>query len=325
MLNLTPVMFSSLHSSDDATIPMVITQGAQQNAQKFSQQQVNPIKAQQVFRNTLAVSVVNGYLQMLGIETYLDASDSWNPVLRLVNDIADLSLRQGKLECRLVDPGDRYCELPLEVCCDRIGYVIVRLDAEQDATLLGFTHCLSNSNIVSFAQLQPMSALPHYLAQLDTIVDLRQWLEGVYALNWQPPERLLKPKQLALNPLPAGSVQRAQLIELNLCAEHRDVVLLVSVTPQDDLLSVKAQLHPLILAEAYPVGARRTQLTMDCLMPDIRLDLFTDDGTLAKGVVSRSYPRDNCIQIPQFQGHWGECFTIQISIHDYQVRAQFRL
>lgn len=309
---------------NDTSIPLWITQSARHQADVFARQQPNAQRAEQVYRNTLAVSVVNNYLKLLGIPTNVAASDSWNAIMRLVSDVGDLVVvGRGKLECRAVAAGAETCSVPLESQCDRVGYVIVRLDSEQEATLLGFIDQV-HAETLHLETLRPISELPMYLAQQQPIVNLRQWLEGVYQLDWQPPETLLRPKQLALSHLQA-KFQRAKLIELNLDAEHRDAILLCAVMPEHDVLSIRVQLHPAILAEPKPNGTRFVHSTLDCLAPNIKLSLKTEDNRLFKDVMSRPFPRDNCIQLPLFQGHVGERFTILIATESITISEHFQL
>ena len=317
-------MTFSKTTADDARVPIWVTQAAKQTAQQFASQQPDPQKAKQVYRNTLAVYIVNGYLNLLGIETDLAASDSWNPAVRLMNNVADLFIvGRGHVDCRPVKPDAETCWIPLEAHSDRIGYIMVRLDTDQEATLLGFVAQVHLEH-VPLQPLRPISELPHYLAQLEPVINLRHWLEGLYQLDWHPPEKLLQPKQLALSHS-HSKIQRAKYIELNLDSEHRDVILLLSVTPHDEALSVRVQLYPFTIAENHPSGTRLIHSAVDCLMPNIKLSLKTEDGVIAKEVIARTYPRDNCIQIPQFYGQLGECFTIQITLDDFQSSENFRI
>ncbi|MDB9526512.1 DUF1822 family protein [Oscillatoria sp. CS-180] len=310
--------------SDDAHVPVWITQSARHKAEDFAHQQPNSQKAAQVYQNTLAVYVVNNYLALLDIQTDLAASDSWNAAVRLADDVADLVIvGHGSMDCRPVQPGDEVCTIPLESQRDRIGYVMVRLDSDQMATLLGFVDYV-NSEQVSLQQLRPMAELPRYLAHREPVVDLRQWLEGAYQLDWQPPEKLLRPKQLALSH-PQTKFQRAKQLGLNLDSDYRDVILLVSIMPQQDRVDLRVQLHPAVLAESHPNGTRLVYSLIDCLIPNIRLSLKTEENFLSKEVVSRTFPRDNCIQLPLFQGYFGERFTIQISTENGAISQHFQL
>ena len=80
-----------------------ILQAARQIASHLASQQSTSQKASQVRLNTIAVCVVNDYLQMLGIATELSTSNIWKPAVRLTADIADLEIvGVGTLECRPV-------------------------------------------------------------------------------------------------------------------------------------------------------------------------------------------------------------------------------
>src|SRR4028119_1342757 len=100
---------------DDLTFTVPLTLEAHRIAQQFHKHQSNPKKAKQVYLNTLAVYAVNFYLNCLGIETAHSASDSWNPAMRTLANIADLEVRDlGKLECRPVLPEAKICDVPPE-------------------------------------------------------------------------------------------------------------------------------------------------------------------------------------------------------------------
>ncbi|NEP47182.1 MAG: DUF1822 family protein, partial [Okeania sp. SIO2H7] len=80
------------HVLDEESIPVFITEEDRKIAQGFANQQSNPIKADQVYRNTLAVSVMRNYLRILGIPTTLNHCDSWNSMMRMVLNTADLEI-----------------------------------------------------------------------------------------------------------------------------------------------------------------------------------------------------------------------------------------
>ena len=76
-------MANSTSQTKDFSLSLPITQAARRIAQEFAAEQPTPQKSEQVRLNTLAVCVVNDYLQMMAIPTDLTANDSWNPVVRL--------------------------------------------------------------------------------------------------------------------------------------------------------------------------------------------------------------------------------------------------
>ncbi|NET58265.1 MAG: DUF1822 family protein [Symploca sp. SIO2E6] len=164
------------------SLPMPLTRKAIQTAQKFALEQIDPQQAEQIYLNTLAVSTVHDYLQLMEIDTELSHSDSWNPVVRMCEDVADLMVvGLGKLECRplrtsqiAVNP---VCSMPLEVWDERIGYVVVEIDESyKQARLLGFSKTAQRGELA----LNQLRSLDELLAHLDYLaqsrVDLSQWL-----------------------------------------------------------------------------------------------------------------------------------------------------
>ncbi|TRV49348.1 MAG: DUF1822 family protein [Microcystis panniformis Mp_MB_F_20051200_S9] len=163
-------------------------------AQKFSSEQKNADKSQQVFLNTLAVLAVNFYCQCLKVETNLEESTIGHYNRRILMDSADLKIDVlGKLECRPVLPNENICYVPSEVWSDRVGYVVVEIDEEaKKAILVGFVEQIKTNEL-------PLAQLP----DIDNLVDLlllaknKQFLERIFANNWNEKEsaKILKDKQ----------------------------------------------------------------------------------------------------------------------------------
>ena len=182
-----------------ATVSVPLTADDHSTANKFAAQQPTAEKAEQVYCNTLAVLSVQRYLQTLGITTEVDSGHSWHPLTRVLEDVADLVLPglDGSLECRVVKAGDRTCHIPSEVHVDRLGYVVIQLDAPYNvAHLLGFVEAVSVTAL-PLSYLQPLTALIERF--LDTSVMpvvaptvlLRQWLNRLFEPDWEPPVDLL--------------------------------------------------------------------------------------------------------------------------------------
>ncbi len=178
------------YSTDNLTISIPIPQSARQTALEFAQEQPDTQKAKQVYLNTISVLVVKTYLQMLDIPTDLEASHSWNRIGRLCADVADLHLPGvGRLECRSLRTGEGSCFVPPEVWDDRIGYVVVQLDQTcKEGKILGFLPTVSSS-IINSTKLQTLQVLVERLHE-SQVVQLRQWLEGIYEAGWQTIEQL---------------------------------------------------------------------------------------------------------------------------------------
>ncbi|MEK0195486.1 DUF1822 family protein, partial [Microcoleus anatoxicus] len=150
-----------------------LTSKALKLAKSFQEQYESPAKARQVYLNTLAVYAVDTYCQCLGIETDLEASDSLNPVMQTLMDVADLEITGiGKLECRPVLPTDENCYIPADTWENRIGYVAVEIDeSSREATLFGFYPTINPLEMmeqVSCESFQPLEALIDHLDRIES-------------------------------------------------------------------------------------------------------------------------------------------------------------
>ncbi len=316
--------------SEPLTFTVALSSSAHHLAGQFWRKQTNPQKAKQVYLNTLAVSSVKFYLHCLQIEVDWEASQSWNPVMQTLMDVADLEVSGlGKLECRPVLLGAQVVHIPPEVWSDRIGYVAVQLDSSlQEATLLGFTEKAPLSGELPISQLRSLEDLLEHLshtrqtlsvnepeASSDKIrVNLSQWFQKLFESGWQSLEVLQGTNQenLALNlrsasPLNGTSVKGAKLIDLGLQLGSQSVALLVAITPEaDQKVGIVVQLHP--------AGGRQ-------LPSSVSLVLRSESGVTLQGVQSRS--QDNYIQLKRFRGLPGECFNIQVAFGDVSVKENF--
>ncbi|MEX0270157.1 DUF1822 family protein [Leptolyngbyaceae cyanobacterium UHCC 1019] len=292
-------------------LPLPITQATRQTAQEFANQQPNPQKAEQVRLNTLAVLVVEDYLQLMEIPTRLTASDSWNRVLRLGADVADLQVTGlGQLECRPVLPNQTLCSVPPETWSDRIGYVVVELDeASSSAQLLGFVPKAATEEL-PLNQLRSPEELLDHLAELrhpqpSFVANLSQWMQGAIDESWQTLEALLNPAQLS----PAiafrgrlGAQAPAKRIDLNGVA----AVLAVDARPiADESTDICLQLHPPIDG-FLPVGTRFSVLNE---VGEVELE------TTATGTEDFLEWQVGCIS--------GDRFSVQITLNEVYITQDF--
>ncbi|MBL1176040.1 DUF1822 family protein [Pantanalinema sp. GBBB05] len=331
-------MTHSTYETEDFALPLPITQSARQLSQEFARQQPTPAKAAQVQLNTLAVCVVNDYLQLMGIPTHLAASDSWNPIVRLCADVADLELPGiGRLECRPVAPNLPTCAIPPETWEERVGYVVVQIDASlQNAQILGFAPSAAVEQL-PLNQLQSPEALMDYLGQLQpvklaeaigvmqttarqTLVNLGQWAQGLFEEGWQTVESLLSPPEFspafvfrgvespeAPVPETTDMIRRAKLIDLGIQAGNQPVALVVELRPEGHQeTAVRLQVHP-----------TGSQLH---LPSELELAVLDDTGNVFLATQARS--ADNYIQL-QFSGMTGERFSSQVAIGDTRITQEF--
>jgi len=298
-------------SIDDFALPLPITQIIRQTAQEFANQQPNPQKLEQVRLNTLAVLVVHNYLQLMEIPSSLTASDSWNRVLRLCADVADLQvLGLGRLECRPVLPNQTLCRVPPETWSDRIGYVVVELDeAAESAQLLGFVPRATTEEL-PLSQLRSPEELLDYLVALrypqpSLIANLSQWMQGAIDESWQTLEELLNPAQLS----PAiafrgrlGTQTPSKRIDLNGVA----AVLAVDARPlADESTDICLQLHPPIDG-FLPIGTRFSVLNE---VGEVELE------TTATGTEDFLEWQVECTS--------GDRFSVQVSLNEVHITQDF--
>ena len=169
-------------------------------AEKFCQQQHNPQKAKQAYLNSLAVSAVATYLNNLGWITNCEQSDSWNPIMQTLMDVADLDIpHYGKIECRVVISDQQELILPPEVQSERIAYILVKFSSSlRECELLGFVPEITGDRIY-LSQLQPIESLTTYLREYkqlqdqkkpESIINLSQWWQGMIDESWQLVEEI---------------------------------------------------------------------------------------------------------------------------------------
>jgi Protein of unknown function (DUF1822) len=184
------------------TLPILAS--ARDQAEAFAREQSNPTKLRQVYLNTLAVQVVESYLQMMDIPTDRESSHCWQYADRHCTDVADLAIPGlGYLECRPTQ--DETLHVPPEVWSERIGYVGVEIDQDcRSGKILGFMSAVETET-VSRQQLQPLEALLERLqpqlqqqwGHLRLGVQLGQWLNQQFEARWQALQTPSRPPALA--------------------------------------------------------------------------------------------------------------------------------
>ncbi|NET32045.1 MAG: DUF1822 family protein [Cyanothece sp. SIO1E1] len=183
------------------TFPVPLTSEAHTIAQDYSNGQSNPQRAKQIYLNTLAIYAVDFYLRCLGFEPDWPASDSRNPLMLKLTDVADLEIKQlGKLECRALLPTAQMYEVPSDAWNDRIGYVAVQLDQSlKQATLVGFTPDIAqHQGMLPICGLRSLAEFLQHLNHLKQPeplrpINLSQWFQNTFDAGWQMLETLYKP------------------------------------------------------------------------------------------------------------------------------------
>lgn len=329
----------SIQQNDDLALSLPIAAIAFQIAEQFAQAEPDPVRAQAIRLNTLAVCAVHDYCQLMAIPTDLESSDSWNPLMHSLSDVADLMLPDlGQLECRPVLPEATVCPIPPEVWDLRVGYVVVAIaEADQTAHLLGFVPTV-DTEVLPLSQLRPLEDLLDHLYALQTAavpntaarengpasltrgaVNLRQWFNASFEAGWQAVEDLLSPDALtpALSfrgPLETQSntpervtgatqepdVRRAKLIDLALQLGTQQVVLVVEMQVESpQATNFSLQVHPVDGQPYLPTG--------------LVMAVLESGDEVFMQVQSRQ--ADNYIQL-QFTGVPGESFQVRLTLEN---------
>ncbi len=292
------------------TFSVPLTLDAHQMAREFYSQQSNSLKAKQIYLNTLAVYAVNFYLRCLGVETNREASQSWNPLMQPLADVADLAIADlGKLECRPVLPDADTAFVPPEVWTDRIGYVAVKLNRElTEATLLGFLPTVTAKEI-PLSQFQSLETLLDRLNQLiGKHVNLSQWLQNVFDTGWEAIDTLFEPSQefaFRYRAIPR-QVQRGKCLNLEQISEP--IALCLALQPTDSSeIDISVEMHP--------TGGR------SYLPQHLQLAILDEEGEAVMQAVAKSA---KTIQL-NFSGEPKERFAIQVILGDFSYTEGFQL
>ncbi|MBD2387872.1 DUF1822 family protein [Cylindrospermum sp. FACHB-282] len=339
-------MNNTTHQLEDFALTLPITQRAIKTAQEFANQQPNSEKAEQVRLNTLAVWVVNDYMQMMDIPTNLEVSDSWNRFMRFCANVADLELPSvGRLECRPMLVNQPICSIPPETWEERVGYVVVQIDEScQEARLMGFVPNVATEEL-PLSQLQPLEALIEHIEQLSFVpsvateklhlnqlqpcaalnkqstqqkqlVNLSQWFAGIFDQGWQTVESLWDMPDI----IPAyafrwratvekNTPNRAKLIDWGLKSYNQPVILKVEISPE-----VNQQTG--ILLNLWPTG---NQIH---LPQGLKFTVLDGSGSVVRTVVARE--SDDYIQL-KLTGEAKEQFSVTISLNDHSVIEHFMI
>ncbi|MBH8578138.1 DUF1822 family protein [Nostocaceae cyanobacterium CENA369] len=311
------------------TFSGIIPPGARKLAERLSSQQATPQKGEQVRLNILAVSFVNSYLQYMGFETDLEASDSWNPVQQLLMDVADLSLKNlGSLECRPVLEGEELVYVPPEVQSNRIGYVAVQISKSfREAKLLGFFKEVS-TDLLPLIQLSSLENLLEYLEDLtqlntaklalqsqisSTFTNLKQWFENIIDTGWQEIEFLLADQAIYadsnLRNTRSTFMSRGKLVAFEQDNFEKTVVLVVTLTPESEQeTDIIVEIHP-TKDEIY-------------LPANLQLQILDFEGACVMEAQTRSTNKN--IQL-QFSGETGELFSVKLVLGDTSTIENFAI
>ena len=294
------------------TVPL--SRIAHSTAQKLTRDILNPEKSKKVYLNTLAVFAVDFYLSCLGFETSWSGCESRDPLMVKLIDTADLEIKYlGRLECRYVIPGQKFCQISPEVWENRLGYVILELNESlKEATILGFV--TSARSQVYLDCLNSLDDLIEYLssltptAQPNQTVQLGQWLHGFFEKGWQDLEEVLDRDRLRFAFRENINIAKAKKIDLGLDLAGKSLALVVKISSgsKQNEIDIIMQLHP--VAQTYlPYG--------------VQLIVY-DNEEETPVIEATAREKDNFIQL-EFTAELKEKFKAIIILEDARIEQEF--
>jgi hypothetical protein len=206
------------------------------------------------------------------------------------------------------------CYIPPEVPDDRIGVVVVEIDAErQEATLLGFTKTVKTGEL-SVSHLQTVDDLLEHLEHLEhklDNIDLRQWLQNIFETGWQSVEEIFAPKEFAFRfrqtPVRQKAVTRSKLIDLGIQLPVQSVALLVTLVPENE-----PEIY--INMQVYPTGEQLY------LPPNLALKVFNEEEAVVMEAHAGSANTDMTLE---FGVQLGERFSINLELGELSITENF--
>ena len=325
-------------------LSLPITSAFRRVADAFATQCSVREKADRIRRNTLAVCVVDAYLQMMDIPTDIGSGDSWQPMMQILADVADLYLPgAGAISCRAVLADDETCYIPPEEWADRLGYVAVVLDEQHNmATLVGFVESADEQTQVPLSSFAPIESLIDWVQALqasaqsiaeteaavkpETTINpetavktaatrLGRWVESqlgdLAGAGWLAIDQLLNPAELGFAFRAVGVIEppivdisRAKLLNLGIQFGQAVRVALV-IRLARSAAGEEAVAQTHITLQVRPIAAA------DYLPEGLLLAVLDDEGNAIASATSRAI--DNYIQL-QISGESEEQFGVQVML-----------
>lgn len=210
----------TMQATDKIYYTTPLSDQAHADGKKFSSHAQTKEKVKQIYLNTLAVHAVNDFINWLHYDTDLEAGESWNPITRRFQDVADLVIPDlGILECRPVLPGESVISLPRETLENRLVYIGVQFqDQLNQVELLGYyraSKLAPNQTEIPIEDLEPIETLGDYLFKLETQLEKVQNDEDIQEkLSEKVPDYSLSDYVLGLIKLERSYHQNSEYIRI---------------------------------------------------------------------------------------------------------------
>lgn len=293
-------------NNDLLTFTVSLPQSAHEIARDLVTGIDNPIKANQIRLNTLAVYAADNYLKCLGFTTDWLHSASRDPVLVQLSNVANLEIKDvGQIECIPVLSDRSECHISPESEYLRVGYMPVQISQDlTEATILGFSS--QKKGTIRLDKLADLEYAIEYLTNLEqpAIVRLSEWLKGLVDPAWETVDRLLNPVQQRL--ICRDTVNRGQIIAFS-TAEGLTLLTLVL-----DIKSTEVLQEVDVLIQVYPSELNE-------LPDEVKLIVSDSEETTMMAI---SKPEDNWIQL-NFTAILNEEFKVTVKLGELEVVKSF--
>lgn len=164
---------------------------------------------------------------------------------------------------------------------------------------------LGNENLRRMLYERRTSVIQTESETNSSLINLSQWVQGLFEPGWQAVEDLVNP-QLLLGFLTI-ELKQGKLIDLVLDLIQQQVVLVVrrtSISEQE--ISIQAQLYP--------------PPNQDYLPQDLKLIILDENGAVFEEITARS--SDRLMQY-QFEGNSGDRFAIKVALGEASFTQEF--
>lgn len=214
------------------TIPLRAKHRA--TAEQFAKAATHPDQRDVIYHNTLAILALSDWLHWLQIPHSHQNCESWDPVIRGFDDVADLAIEEvGRVECRPVFPGADSLEIAPESQADRVGYFAIGLNLQTvdrpEATLIGF---IPTSALFDQEQI--------WLSELQSLDDFLEWWDAKVAETRAVNSETSQQRVSTSNPVVSSEIDSKINPEINPAINPR-------TNPEPD---------PEIYPEVQPTGAK---------------------------------------------------------------------
>ncbi len=229
-------------------------------------------------------------------------------------NVADLTLPNfGKLERLWILPQQETVTIPPEVREDPIGYIGVRSEEQlQQVELLEFIPRKTikfATQTVNISQLQPLDTLFDTLDSLQKQVNLRQWLTGLFAEDWQPIATIMAGRMVrSLANNAANTISRGKIISWQINNLEAKVILVLKITDSTDAIDLCLQLYPDRDEPNLPTG--------------LSVQILDETGEICLSATAKD--SDDWMQL-EFICHPGEKFQIELNLAGITVVEHFSI